>query len=329
MGLTIGLLTASCSARGGVLAQPSPSTVRAPQGLFFGFTWLGQGTAYVAYRSQVPEGTDLYQLNPGGGSWIRIPLPSLAGCNATDYQKPTPLGDGRLGLVRVCSRFAEDRSTLVAFDPRTRKLTPLAPGYVTYPVTQFTWDDRTGSGYISSGGGFCDGIQGVSAAAGFIPAPITVGDGSHSFRVDAPLSGPQCGATGLARLPALSPDGTSFAFIASTDAVGRTGMRRLDAAYELYVADARTLRPQATGLRVANGTSLDWSPDGRTLAFTGDVVGKGRGLWLYSVNDHSFVHLSDADAAFAAWSPYGGQILVEVVVDETMLVSKLVVLTVR
>ena len=68
--------------------------------------------------------------------------------------------------------------------------------------------------------------------------------------------------------------------------------------------DADELHPRIALGDLHPAVGLQWSPDGRFLAFTGMINGD-QGLWVYSVEDGTIRGTLAEGIALAAWSPDG------------------------
>jgi Tol biopolymer transport system component len=201
--------------------------------------------------------------------------------------------------------------SVVSSDVRGVSIETLArPPLPINPGTK-SWNGALDRGVVDYGSSICENMVWLTRA-GIEAIPVTVGNGSRSWRLDDPrLSNPaHCADPDLGRAesPAWSADGKVIAFLGSPQTIGLRGQNRLDAPWDLYLMNPRNLqlRRVLSGIRASGG--LTWSPDSRTLAFNGDVPGKGSGTWVVAADNGSLRRIG-ADALISlSYSPDGKQL---------------------
>ena len=153
------------------------------------------------------------------------------------------------------------------------------------------------------------------------PAAITISEGDRSWRLDELFErgGSDCEDLGNAGWPAWSPDGGTIAFFASPAAMGvGNQFSRLDAPWNLYLMDPDVQLPRKVLGKVVDAYGLEWSPDGKWLAFAGKIGGP-EGAWLHALSTGRLVQIS-ADRVFPqGWSPDGKRIVGTVPLSEPNL----------
>ena len=114
---------------------------------------------------------------------------------------------------------------------------------------------------------------------------------------------------GYAGYPAWSPDGKTIAFWASFDAIGRSGMTRADGEFYLVFLDSDTLAYHFLMKNIYDPDLLIWSPDGKWLAFYGEVgPNNEHGLWVVSSSEPLTIYRIGKEEYFngsPVWSPDG------------------------
>ncbi len=106
-------------------ASPLPEASQVPVGdrILYGVAWLRDGTAVVTFA---PERDDtlarLGTVDPVSGEIDELPLPPNQGCRRQQALEPTPLPDGRLGLLYVCQQDdVGHNASIQAFDLQSRR----------------------------------------------------------------------------------------------------------------------------------------------------------------------------------------------------------------
>jgi len=277
----------------------------------YGVAWLRDGTVVVAFA---PERDNtlarLGTVDLGSGEIDELPLPPNRGCRGQQAREPTPLPDGRLGLLYVCEQDdVGHNASIEAFDLQGHRFERLfglesiwvsSGPYTVSPDLQWA--------VIAHGGLICEGLARFSRS-GPDPLPVAISEDGRSFRLDTPVDGAgKCADTGRAHFPTWSPDGRTIAFLGSPASIGLSGQGRLDAPWNVYLLDATSLSPRRGLGGIHNARGLRWSPDGTRLAFAGQI-GSQEGTWTVRPVDNVPQMISSTDLGWLAWSPDGTQIV--------------------
>lgn len=322
--LLVALALGGCSAPVGstspTLFDLAPATVSLPPGEVFGLAWLQDGWLVTNFRAD-PDGgfgsSRLWRFRPDGSGFAEIELPGDPTCRLLEYIRPIALSDGRLGYVRECLKAGmspgeEFEASLGSVDLGSGRIELLAPvvsgvGYAS--IASFDWDPSIEAGLIDQGSGICQGLQRIDQD-GPRPIDLVISDGDQQFNLADEFRRPtsDCSATGTAESPSRSWTDGRVAFFASPASVGVEGQGRLDAPSSLFIADPelKTASPRLSGIQIPAG--LAWSPDGRWLAFSGDVTGSGRGAWLFDTTNSTLRRFTGLRVFELAWSPDGREI---------------------
>jgi WD40 repeat protein len=283
-----------------------------PTGLYSGVAWLPEGLIVVEYSPRLAQGSgsQLWTLRPDGSAFERIPLTADAACRRTEYSHPTVLPDGNLGFVKWC--FGNGvRQFLESYTRDSGKEMPLALLELPFNPHRFTFDPDMRSGFISTLSDICGTIAAFNSKR-IQPLPISITDNGHSWRLDDYFRrdpARSCSNEGRADWPTLSADGSRLAFLASGPVPGVRDFARLDLPWSIFVTDRTDFAPQAVLSGVRHPRGLAWSPNGRWLAFAGQVDGRGAGTWLFDPTSHRVVRIADKSLDELAWSPDGQQIV--------------------
>jgi len=106
-------------------------------------------------------------------------------------------------------------------------------------------------------------------------------------------------------LPAWSPTADQVAFFASPDTLGLAGPERSDQPFNLYMMEPDTWRPRLLLEGVLYPNALQWSPDGRRLAFAGGMDGDEEGVWLFDPTSDKPQRVTNESVGNVVWSPDG------------------------
>jgi hypothetical protein len=176
-------------------------------------------------------------------------------------------------------------------------------------IASMDWDPTRMYGLVSIGSGICQGIL-KADRSGTAPIRAVVSDGTMRFNLadEFNRSDTDCSATGRADLPAISRSDGQVAFFASPAAVGVSGLSRLDSPSGIYLTGHDFMTPQLVLSDVIHPGSLMWSPDGKWLAFSGEVGDFGSGGWLFSPSSRALRRFTSAAIGELAWAPDGERI---------------------
>lgn len=322
--IMLGILVAGCSVfnhGSEVLAE----RIQAPEGEYSGLAWLPSGwlvTGYepkeVGYEPGQPRPTwRLWRFRLDDGAFEQLPLGDDPRCFQTRFKDPSTLPDGRLGFVELCGppliRGEPVRGAdvyLMAYNLDTGEVKPLVPRPINTLISQFTWNPDLSRGVVGAGD-ICASLLWLTQD-GFEYFEITFSDEGRSWRLDEAfrrdLVTEGCSDLGQANLPSWSPNGHWIAFFASPQSIGVKDLARLDVPWNLYLMDPVDLKPRRVLANIKYPRSLAWSPDSRWLAFGGEVVGRGRGLWLFAPATGALHRVTSKYILWLAWSPDGQQI---------------------
>ena len=251
-------------------------------------------------------------MRPDGSELRRLQLPDDKRCDRTEYVGARRLPDGRLGVVRLCTDLGgaePTEDTLFAYDLATRELEVLLR--TDQGLGSYTWDPDLRRGLYSVSSGVCAGI-GAFGRDGLEPFDVVLRDGGVSWRLDSPLRSPSgdCDfAEGRAKLPEWSPDGGQIAFFASPQSAGVEAMERVHEPWNLYLMDPERRVPRPVIRDVKEPSAPLWSPDGKSLAFSGELEEEEPGIFLYSVEDERLQRVVTGNVGPDSWSPDGTRLL--------------------
>lgn len=281
-----------------------------------GLAWLPGDILVVAHNptawqeGEPNRGGDLWTVPVEGSALTQLPLPSdQKGCSVTDYGGPRALPDGRLGFTKWCALgLYEDRYWAMAWDPKADE-TEVLVGPVHDPIGAPSWNPSMEEAVFGRGSYICGGIAWLSSE-GIQLSGITVQVGETSWRVDDyfRVGDNECDVEGQADWPVWSPEGSLIAFFGMPPTPGRGGFSRLDQPWSLFIMDSSRREPRQVLRGIVAPNGLEWSPDGRRLAFAGKISGTD-GLWLLSLEEKRLNRLLAFQGAFA-WSPDGGRMAI-------------------
>lgn len=290
--------------------QESPATItRLSTGLLpvYGVEWMPTGELIVGRLVGDLDDARLAVVDRSNGTLIDIPIQADNSCWREHYLSPTALQDGRLGFVHVCMHDADnnppDETEIRAVGTAggtVDRVIPIGPLGVAQNVP-FAIDLEGREAIVGVGAGICNRL--VVYAGDDAPSRLEaeiVGDGKR-FSLDDPVSSDgDCRDTGTAFSPSLTEDGRTLAFFASPAAVGLSGPDRLNTPANIYLLDRPTNVVRSILTDVAGAGALRWSPDGRTIAFVGEVADRN-GTWLVRPGGTP-LRIAD-DVEEFAWSP--------------------------
>lgn len=291
-----------------------------PTGRFTRIAWLRGGQVVLETDPPAPSGFDskllLYDESEG---LRRLSLQEDPDCIGTGFSQPSALADGRLGFAKRCSihvphTLGDVRVTLEAMDLRTGELSALMSsplGLTGTPTagamwgSESSWDPEVEKGIARIGVLGCETLVWLTHD-GVEYATIEVEDPPFTWRLDDEFTrtGRGCRSNGRAMAPAWSPTGDTIAFFGSAHAPDIDIWDVIDDPWNLYLMDADELHPRIALRDLYPDVGLQWSPDGRFLAFTATINGE-QGLWVYSVEDGAVRGTLAEGIALAAWSPDG------------------------
>ena len=311
-----------CGLFGSPAADPTPgplpgTRLDVPDGDLAVTAWLPDGHIYLLWGADLASPHEILRVAPGRPAQ-QLTLPAGEGCQRTEYRLPHRLPDGRLGLAVSCETGdpTKDHIDLVAYHPASRRLEMLAP-LGEYNPAAVSWRKDLASGYVSAGGGICDGFAPLTRhGITRFPGPVTLN--GHTWRLDEVFFTPgsnDCRDLGRAGAAQLTPDERRLVFRAAPAAQGHSGQSRLDYPTGIYVQDLPdgTPRQLVTGFSDTRGLAM--APDGRQVAVAGRR-GREQGLWLVNLDSGAMRELASARLSYPSFSPDGRQLSVTYARDE-------------
>ncbi|HET9458267.1 MAG TPA: hypothetical protein VFO78_13055 [Candidatus Limnocylindrales bacterium] len=290
---------------------------------FYGVAWLPDGEMVVGRRVGDADDARLAVIDPADGSARNIVLAEDGRCWRERHLSPTALPDGRLGFVHVCMHDADnhppDETEIRALDVSSgvvERLIAIGPLGITQNV-QFTAAPSLREAVVAVGAGICGGLVIYSAAGVPRQFAVEIEGAGRQFSLATPVNlDGHCDDTGTAFSPDFSPDGEMLAFFASPAAVGVSGLDRLKVTSNLYLLELATNEVRSAVNDVFDPGVLRWSPNGRSMAFSGEIAGEGA-LWL--VNRTGDVRRLADPASDIAWSPDGKALFATVPAGDLLL----------
>jgi hypothetical protein len=294
-------------------------------GAAFGLAWVSP-TVLVMNRQLgdgfEPQLSELWKLDLSTDRMTRVEVPAPEEqCVATDYQRPVRAGDDRVILYRWChSRTFDptaDTSDVIELSLSDAEFTIISADLPNNPDTLARRGDQF---LFSTTSGFCAGIARLGAE-GREPWDVRV----EGLRVDEAVFSQGCPQRLRAVMPTIAPDGT-VAFFASLNSPV-SGQVPLDAPYSLYMVGDGETEARELDVVVRAPQDLAWSPNGTRLAFSGDLAGRGEGLWLATFPGLEVAAVHHGPVHRLAWSPAGDRLaaLVQNVDDAGQFSSRLLI----
>lgn len=309
--------------------RPPVISVKTDMTQLFGIDWIDKETLVVEYSSDGTAAAKLGTVPILGGNLVPLPITVNRECQQVRLANPHRMWDGGLAATFACSA------------PLTSDLPDrVSVLHVAWPSADFqeiglVGDTRDSAGQIATSPDGSRQLVALGSLCGFIveatpsgakPLSVEVADGSNRFRLDDIAADSDCSVRGWADFPAWSPDGTQIAFFAAPAAIGLTGPARGDVSAVLYVMEPDSTSAASLLREVKGPRGLAYSPDGRYVAFGGNVGGQV-GLWVLDRETKDLRMLAEAKVEWFAWSPDGKRIaVIEPAVDEPPFPSRIVVI---
>jgi WD40-like Beta Propeller Repeat len=313
-------LLSSCRSEGHPPTErlsPRSHTILDGQHSFFDLAWLPDGWLVLnrSGLSVFDNAETLWRARPDGLGLVELSLATGSPtCRRFRYLGPTTLPSGRVGFLRWCDVRGSDRTilALMTYDMTRAKARPLMSRPLGYNPDQFTWNPSMTQGLFGLTSGICAGMGAMTRReATDLALSLPVAGRPHPVQEDLQLPGDaDCSAAIRADMPTWSPDGQRIAFLASPDSIGRGGLARAETAWSLYLVGPDWQYPIAVRAGLVDPHGTDWSPDGRWVAYSGKVAGRGDGVWLYRVADGELVKVASGTYGGMAWSPDGSAMAV-------------------
>jgi WD40 repeat protein len=220
-----------------------------------------------------------------------------------------------------------DQVSLLGFNLGTATYEPLASVEgVRGPAGQIGVSPD-GTRFLVAMGSLC-GVIVEATAQGAKPLNVTVSDGPHSFSLADTAPGPDCSQRGWANYPTWSPTDNVIAFFAAPGAIGESGPARGSVPANLYVMSPDGSVATSILNDVTVPRALKFSPDGRFLAFGGEIGGV-KATWVLERATGVVRQVHNQRFEWLAWSPDGQQLAgLQVGSDPSLLEDDLVVVPV-
>ena len=312
----LGLLLTGCLGTKQIGPPPLQVTVHRlelDQTGFFDVAWLADGTLVLNQLSGLSS--FLWQVHPNGSGLERLSLQSDPRCRVLNVGRPRTLPNGSLAFLRDCTLTGpEDKVdlSLIEYNSSTGQERPLMAQPLGVNPAEYTWNPQMTRGLYSVTSSICAGIGAMNRQR-VVDFPLAIVVGGRSHQLDEDLLSPgsaDCSNEIKADLPAWSPDGSQIAFLASPQVIGSGGFSRSDAPWNLYLVGADEEQPVPVLSGLVHPQSLFWSPDGKSLAYAGEVEGRGEGVWLFNVATRELRTLVAGRYMALAWSHDGSQVAV-------------------
>ncbi len=165
------------------------SVIPAPVGTYSGKAWIRPDLIVVAYspdKEGLAQPIRLWSVRPKDGSLELLPISKDdPQCVLTQWQLPTTLADGRLGLVKACTPVDPNESltfTILAYDLETDRVEPLGP-VLDFLPRQFDWSPSLGRGIAAKSNGICATIAWLTLHE-LSYLTTVIDDDEGSFRLD-------------------------------------------------------------------------------------------------------------------------------------------------
>lgn len=286
--------------------QPVPRPLSVGQHLDMGLAGTGAAPAFFFHTPQDEVGVILTRAGevyaPIGdtpeeityvtldGTWKKLQLERKFDCDRRIiYNAFARLTDGRLALLGHCTHIGPQQAAtyLLAYDESQQTTSLLVPGML--PIDDslsFAWSPDVTRAIVSFGTLF-SGLYWIDTAGNAEPVTATIQAYGKSFSLETAYVGfnrDGVANTGNATRPAWSPDGSTIAFFASTDAINRQGISRIAGRWVLCLMDVQTLEPKVVLENIYWLGDIHWSSDGRFVVFYAQIGSRGpKGVWAYSV----------------------------------------------
>jgi hypothetical protein len=289
--------------------SPALVTTIAGPGHYVHVAWITESMLVVrdhAEEGEIPRYL-LTGLEMPSGDFSELSLPTPEDCTPAAFGSPERVGAAGLAYWVSCTELVTDFGqphSLYAGEPATKSE---LVAILDFAPAQIAWSPIRSSGMVDRTSRVCAALYWLIDGSA-VPVEVDVGSGSQRFTVGGVGTGADCQDTGRAELPTWSADGNQIAFFASPESVGISGANRLAVPWNMYVMDADALEPEEILSGVVDPLTLEWSPDGATLLFRGEMPGHSELVWTLSVEDRVLAPVTGEPYFHPTWSPDGESI---------------------
>lgn len=261
------------------------------------------------------DGGRLYYSMENSKEFEQIPDKRTEFCPDDDFYKflsyssfVTVLPDQRIGIIGACFHNV---NYMFAYDIETDTMEKIVEEQLPVPANNFSWNPTMTQGIQDSYTRLAGTIFWLdSEKASALNISLSNEEHSWSLATDFPdILGD--GRQGIAAYPVWSPDGQQIAFIATFDAIGKSGFSILGSEYYIYVMDVETQQPLQIlkGVYADYSITLAWSPDGNYISFTGKYgFSQKYGLWVLNLKSKN-VYFIDKNVIGSVWRNDGKSIV--------------------
>jgi hypothetical protein len=269
----------------------------------------------IVFTTDQHGGTTGYITSDGTEHYLR--LPETEGCSVGMkfiYDRPTLLPNGDLGFIKRCEvpdDFKKYPITIVSYDLPTDESEQLINSSLPHWwVGQFTWNPEMTLGVQELNSGLNGTIFWINQN-GSEEMNLRVSDGDKSWSLSSGYPDwSENPDSGIAGMPAWSPDGNTIAFMASTDAIGRSGFARGSSEFQLYFLDVNSENIYSVVDNIYDQRDLAWSHDSENIAFIAKHDGPDgiETIWIYNIKTEQLLSITEGDYNSLAWSPDDSEI---------------------
>ena len=229
------------------------------------------------------------------------------GCDDPAFSAFAPYSDASITVAVNCGRLGIPVS-VVRIDP-TGTTTPVIPSMtdgIGFPiaVASLSWNPQGSQAIGSYTSGIC-GTMFLADASGTHALTVVIGRGETAWNTATDFNHKEtAGDCGLAFGATWSPKGDEVAFVSDPNGSYQSGQSRLDASLDIYRVGSDFHGPEVWIGGVRHVGSMQWSPNGEWLAFSGQVSGTD-GVWLLRRGSSSARQVMSSADARIAWRPDG------------------------
>lgn len=270
-----------------------------------GIDWLDAITFVVAYSPDRTAASRLGSIPVTGGPLIPTPVAIDGSCNQVRLGHPHVVSIGQVAATYVCApppaAGEPDALAIVGVDWPSGPAQKIAlVGDTTESPGQIA-TNPDGTRQLIALGDLC-GVIVEATPTGSKPLPVEISDGAKHYRLDDLTTTPDCSARGWSAFPSWSPDGGEISFVGAPEAIGVVGPKRADVPANVYEMAPGATSATALIQNIQSPRDLDYSPDGRFLAFGGEINGRDA-IWVFERQTGALRSVYDGDVDWLAWGP--------------------------